>query len=579
MTFPPVHNWKLLAIMLSILAPVWGTVPFGLVPSTPSTPSSPAPVVTTATPSATAPTSPSAAARPTTTTTAAAPLPTTPGRPTTPGPTTPGPNTPGPATRGSGAQVIVRFTSDDPAVRLQVLREAAASAGLAHPHIVRELATGAHLVGADGDAAAFLTALRAHPGVVAATPNSTVTRAATANDPRFASQWALRPGGGGAGFSTAWDRTLGAGSRVAVIDTGKTNHPDLAGQWLGGHDFISDADYAGDGNGRDADASDTGDFCGSAISSWHGTHVAGIVAANRNNSVGIAGAAPSAKVVPVRVLGRCGGEMADLIDAIVWSAGGTVPGMAANPHPARVINMSLSSLESCPRELQTSLSMARRLGAVAVAAAGNFNESASLYTPGNSSGELTVAASTTTRGLADYSNSGAGVNLAAPGGAGSSSAAILSTWLSATATNTGGYTYLAMSGTSMAAPHVAGAAALLLALKPNLTVGQVEAILTGTAASSAGCSGCGSGILDAAAAIAQVPVLASASLSAGQLTLRGSGFTLATHVWLGTRTLAHTRSGDGTITATLPADLPAGTYAVTVFTGDVSSGSRVLVVS
>lgn len=580
MNFPLIHNWLVLPSVLAILAPVWGSVPIGLPPS-------PVPPVVAATPSVTAgptqPASPPVPARPNAATSpAASPVP----RPSSAASTTGTPTASAP-----WAAVIVRFTSHDAAVRLQVLSEAAAVAGVTDPRVVRELATGALLVHATGGTQAYLAALRAHPGVVAASPNSTVTRAATATDPYFSSQWALQPSGGGAGFTTVWDRTRGTGARVAVIDTGKTNHPDLTGQWLGGYDFVSDPTAARDGNGRDGDPTDMGTYqftgdCpgdpGPHASDWHGTHVAGIIAARRNNGRGIAGAAPDVKVVPVRVLARCGGEMADLIDAIVWSAGGKVPGMTANPYPARVINMSLSAPGSCSLELQRALSMARRLGAVSVVAAGNdYGQPAAEYAPGNCSGVVTVAASTASRTLAKYSNSGTGVNLAAPGGGEDDDGRgpeILSTVLTDSATNAGGYSYGWMAGTSMAAPHVAATAALLLSLKPTLTVRQVEQILTSTAVSSSGCAGCGAGILDAAAAIAQVPVLDAASVSGRQLTVTGSGFSRATRVGVGTHTLTFTRSGDGTITATIPAGVAVGTHAVTVFTDDISSASRLITV-
>lgn len=560
MTFPQIHLWKLLATILAILAPVWGSVgPFGL-PLTPigTTPTSPA-----TTPALTPAATPVAPAPPTTPPATASTKPTAP-------PTNP----------TGQARVIVSFLATDQASRLQVLSEAAASAGLTNPRIVRELATGALLVHAQGETTAYLAALRAHSGVVGASPNSTITRAATANDQYFSNQWALQPTGSGVGFSTVWDRTVGAGARVAVIDSGKTNHPDLASAWLGGHDFVSDASAAGDGNGRDGDATDNGDFCTdpNEPSSWHGTHVAGIIAATRNNSIGIAGAAPNAKVVPVRVLARCGGEMADLIDAIVWSAGGKVPGMAPNPYPARVINMSLSAQdELCSRDLQMALSMARRLGAVSVVAAGNYSHDSRQDAPGNCSGVLTVAASTNSRTRSSFSNFGPGVNLAAPGGEGGSGTGIISTWLNNPgAHSNSGYGYGWMAGTSMAAPYVAATAALMLSLKPNLTVVQIEQILTGTARSSSGCPQCGSGILDAAAAIAAVPTLTSATLAGRQVSLRGSGFTQVNAVWVANQTLTFTRQGDGTITATIPASVPAGRHAVWVQTGNVNSGSVVI---
>ncbi|MGA4668756.1 S8 family serine peptidase [Propionibacteriaceae bacterium Y1923] len=566
---PPIHSWKLLAMILAVLAPVWGSAsPMGLslplprvVQAPTGTPSSvPSPSATPSSDGTPTPTTPPPDAGPTRRTTS----------PTT---TTPGT----PQQDAAIAQVIVRFTTEDPATREQVLRSTAAAAGLREVAVVRELATGALLARATGSGEAWLAALRHHPGVVAASPNSRITRVASATDPLFAQQWAMPAGGPGVGFTSVWDRTLGEGSRVAVIDSGKTNHPDLAGQFLGGYDFISDVASGGDGNGRDADATDTGDFCGGTSSTWHGTHVAGIIAARRNNGIGVAGAAPAAKVVPVRVLGRCDGEMADLIDAIVWSAGGRVPGMAANPYPARVINMSLSARESCSYELQTALRMARRLGALSVVAAGNRSAQSSTETPGNCAGVLTVAANNKDRALASYSNWGTGVNLAAPGGDDGTNQAILSTWLTNPgANNNTGYSYGWMSGTSMATPYVSAAAALLLSLKPTLSVAQLEQILVSTAVSSPTCSGCGAGILDAAAAAAKVPVLSSATLQGRQLTLSGAGFTSVTQVWIAQQQLTFTRTGDGTLTATIPATVPSGTHAVWVSSNGVISASHLV---
>ncbi|MEE7547807.1 S8 family serine peptidase, partial [Xanthomonas sp. Kuri4-1] len=163
----------------------------------------------------------------------------------------------------------------------------------------------------------------------------------------------------------AWDKATGNGVVVAVIDTGITSHPDLDANILPGYDFISDTFVSRDGDGRDADPSDEGDWnpvqgeCYTTPSpspitdsSWHGTHVAGTIAAVTNNAVGVAGTAYNAKIVPVRVLGRCGGYTSDIADAIVWASGGSVSGVPANANPAEVINMSLGGSGTCSTTYQ-----------------------------------------------------------------------------------------------------------------------------------------------------------------------------------------------------------------------------------
>ncbi|MGA4508766.1 S8 family serine peptidase [Propionibacteriaceae bacterium G1746] len=490
------------------------------------------------------------------------------------------PATPEPTDHIRG-QVIVRFVAG--ADRDAVLQRAARASGVTNPQVQRELATGAHLVQVAGDAKAFSAALAADPGVVNAQVNGKVRRAATATDPRYPRQWSLHPvtdtSAGSINIGPAWDRSLGAGARVAVLDSGRTNHPDLVGAWLGGYDFIADAIDAADGNGRDGDPTDPGDYCldTSEVSSWHGTHVAGIVGARRNNGIGVAGVAPTARIVPIRVLGRCQGSEADLIDAMVWAAGGKVPGMAPNPYPARVLNMSLGIEAGCYTEMGIAVRAVRNLGALPVVAAGNFSKDASTFSPGNCQGAFTVASNTRDAGRASYSNYGLAVNLAAPGGDGTSNP-IVSTILADTYTNQGGYTYEGMSGTSMAAPHVAGVAALLLSLNPRLTLAQLEAILVESARRAPSCDGCGAGILDAAAAVARVPQLASAGVSGQALTLSGSGFTRVTEVWVGSKQASFTTVDDRRITATLPAGLAPGRHAVWVVTGGVRSGTVLVTV-
>lgn len=561
MNLPWMYNWKMVAatLLVQVLIAMGWLSPLGR-PGTPLLTPKP-PATSTGAPAATPSPAPASSA------------------PVSPAPTSTAPSTT-PAPGKVSGEVIVRLDSTDESTRQRVLGEAAAAAGVGAPTIVRELATGALLVRVTGDEDAYLAALDKQAGVSSASANSRITRAATANDPYFQSyQWNLRSSGGGASVDTAWDRSLGAGARVAVLDTGKTNHPDLAGAWLGGYDFVTTGPATvnqvttGDGNERDADATDPGDYCGADGSSWHGTHVAGIIAARRNNAAGIAGVAPRSQVVPVRVLGRCGGNLADLIDAIVWAAGGRVPNTPTNPHPARVLNMSLSSNERCMLDLQIAVGMARRLGALPVVAAGNYHGQAADYLPGNCAGVVTVAASTFDRGIAGYSNSGGPVALAAPGG--DDTAAILSSSVDAGTTNTGAYFYTFQTGTSMASPHVAGAAALLLALKPNLTVDQLQRLLVTSAVPSDTCAGCGAGILDAAAAVARVPVLTSSSVSGREVTLTGSGFTRVTDVRIADQSLPWTLVNDTTIVATIPRTVPSGRQALWVAIDDIRSASVV----
>jgi len=330
----------------------------------------------------------------------------------------------------------------------------------------------------------------------------------TPNDSRYGEQWDLFDATGGMRLPAAWDKSTGSGIRVAVIDTGYRPHADLSGQILAGYDFITDTTIANDGNGRDSDASDPGDWtaaneCGAgepaSNSSWHGTHVAGTIAALTNNGSGVAGVAYNAKIVPVRVLGKCGGYTSDIADGIIWASGGTVSGVPAIAARAQVINMSLGGGGACGTTTQNAINGARARGTVVVVAAGNESQNASNSNPANCAGVITVAATNRSGGRASYSNYGTVVDVAAPGG--DSGAAILST-LNAGTKAPGADSYAGYMGTSMATPHVAGVVALMLAKNPNLTPDDVESRLKSSArAFPASCSGCGSGIVDASAAV------------------------------------------------------------------------------
>lgn len=336
---------------------------------------------------------------------------------------------------------------------------------------------------------------------------------ATPNDPRYNEQWHYFEQAGGLNLPTAWNTATGAGVTVAVLDTGYRPHADLAANLLPGYDMITNTWTANDGNGRDSDARDPGDAvsrneCGNnqaSNSSWHGTHVAGTISAVTNNGEGVAGVAYDAKIVPVRVLGKCGGSMSDIADAIVWASGGSVAGVPNNPNPADVINMSLGGQGSCSSTSQNAINKARANGTVVIVAAGNDNANAANFNPGNCSGVVNVAAVGRNGGRAYYSNYGNAIDVAAPGGAQSAqndAEGILSTFNSGA--NSPQYdSYFFSQGTSMATPHVAGVAALIKQAKPDATPAQIESILKSTTRSfPAACNGCGSGIVDAAAAVA-----------------------------------------------------------------------------
>ncbi|WP_372762400.1 S8 family peptidase [Pseudoalteromonas sp.] len=337
---------------------------------------------------------------------------------------------------------------------------------------------------------------------------------AAPNDPRYGDQWHYFEATGGLNLPSAWDNATGTGVTVAVLDTGYRPHIDLDANILPGYDMISNLSVANDGNGRDSDARDPGDAIsanecgythGAQNSSWHGTHVAGTVAAVSNNGEGVAGVAYGAKVVPVRVLGKCGGLTSDIADGIIWASGGTVSGLPSNANPADVINMSLGGSGSCSSTTQNAINTARNNGTVIVIAAGNDNDNSANYNPGNCSGVVNVASIGRDGGRAYYSNYGSNIDVAAPGGAQSFAndpEGVLSTYNSGSTTpSSDSYGY--SQGTSMAAPHVAGVAALIKQMNPSATPDEVESILKSTTRSfPATCTSCGTGIVDAAAAVA-----------------------------------------------------------------------------
>jgi hypothetical protein len=245
---------------------------------------------------------------------------------------------------------------------------------------------------------------------------------------------------------------------VAVIDTGMADPArGLFLNLLDGYDFISDAGISIDGDGRDPDATDPGDWGeGCPTPSWHGTKVASILAARHDNELGMKGVAHNCSVLPVRVLGLCRmGYATDVTDAIVWAAGGVINGVPTNSNPAKVVSLSLAGQGACPGYLQSAINQATSLGALVIAAAGNSNGNVSSYFPANCDGVIAVAASTRDGKLAGYSNWGEVIAMSAPGG--DAIHAIMSLGLN---TLENGLEVAFGMGTSFAVPHVAGVAAI-----------------------------------------------------------------------------------------------------------------------
>lgn len=423
------------------------------------------------------------------------------------------------------------------------------------------------------------------PSIEYAEPDRIMTHMATPTDPRYTEQWHYYETAGGLRLPTAWDKSTGSGVVVAVIDTGYRPHADLSGQLLPGYDFISTAAIGNDGDGRDSDASDPGDAvtagsCGGGRptrdqpSSWHGTHVAGTVAARTNNGAGVAGVAYNAKVVPVRVLGKCGGYTSDIADAITWSSGGTVSGVPANANKARVLNLSLGGGGACDATTQNAINGARSRGAVVVVAAGNDAVNVSNASPANCSGVVAVAATGRTGGRASYSNYGNLIDVAAPGGDGSYS--VLSTLNSGTGAPAAD-SYAGYQGTSMATPHVAGVAALMLSLNANLTPDEIESRLKSTArAFPASCSGCGTGIVDATAAVNAATAPATPVVTQNEAETNNS---IAAANLVGTsNTTVSGNMGSSTDTDYFRVDLPAGRTLSATLTPTASTADYDLVV-
>lgn len=337
-----------------------------------------------------------------------------------------------------------------------------------------------------------------------ATKAQAAASATTPNDTLYSQQWNLH-GTKGISAPEAWKTSQGSGVTVAVIDTGIVKHPDLDANVLPGYDFITEPEMARDGNGRDNDATDEGNWeeenvCDSGAeaseSNWHGTHVAGSIAAIMNNKRGVVGVAPSAKILPVRALGMCGGYDSDIADAMIWAAGGTVEGVPANTNPAQIINLSLGGEGTCPATYTKAIAEVNKRGSILVVAAGNESQDTSKVAPANCGGSIVVGSTDQNGQRSEFSNYGKIVDVSAPGDA------IMSTVDHGTTVSTGpGYTEY--DGTSMATPQVAGIIALLKSVDPSLTAARAKEILKKTSKPlTCDVNACGSGIVNAASALA-----------------------------------------------------------------------------
>lgn len=435
-----------------------------------------------------------------------------------------------------------------------VVSRSAARAGALAMHYLKSVSPQMQVVALDqplsaNEAQALMQRLRADPAVLDVMVDQRVRPHAIPNDPSFTSgdQWHLRSPGevpGGINAVAAWSRSTGAGVVIALLDGGYTEHADLLPNMLPGYDFVSiDPNNsvqsragqpfwtANDGNGRDAFALDPGDwvtaadvaagFCDfpEAQSTWHGTHVAGVAAAVGNNNRSGLGVAYGAKILPVRVLGRCGGEVSDILAGARWAAGLPVPGVPANPYPAKVIGLSLGFAGTCNATIQSTMDEVRATGASVIASSGNDGNTV-ISVPANCAGVLAVTAHTREGDVADYASVGRNVRLSAPGGG-------FNTWLPerpgsprgiVTTGNSGvtrpaGDITSSLQGTSMAVPQVAGVLALLAAARPDLSMDRLEEIMIANARpfpAGTYCAVnpdnlargfCGSGLLDAKAAV------------------------------------------------------------------------------
>ncbi len=497
------------------------------------------------------------------------------------------------ATASEQARVIVRYKPG-----ASLLRTHAAQAGtgralryaqaLAARHGLsltdgRMLAERMQLVLGRGiDSKALAAKLAADPDVEWAAVDGRRHALLAPNDPLYpdglvgttpaAGQWYLRANSGSVKSSInvepAWSQATGSGVVVAVLDSGITSHPDLNSKVVAGYDFVgyssASVATANDGDLDDADPHDPGDWitaaedasgefkdCGESDSSWHGTQVAGIIGAETNNGVGMAGIARDAQVLPVRVLGKCGGYDSDIVAGMYWAAGlGSDGSLPVNSNPAKVLNLSLGSQDECNAAYLAAMTDLTAAGVVVVAAAGN--DGLAVGTPANCPGMVAVAGLRHVGSKVGFSNLGPEITVGAPGGnCVNETGTCLYPLLSAINTGTKGPAAAAYSdgdnhltlGTSFSSPIVAGTVALMLQANPGLTPAQVTSALktsarayptTGGDSGSIACvaptdtpqdsecycttSTCGAGMADAGGAVSRATTGPFPAITASRLT-------------------------------------------------------------
>ena len=414
------------------------------------------------------------------------------------------------------------------------------------------------------------------------------------SDSLYYKQWHLSPNHPASlNAESAWNYTMGNSDvTVAVLDTGvRLDHEDMVGRFLPGYDFVS-ADRSNDTDGWDADPSDPGDYVTEeeskkaggdffgcpTTSSWHGTAVSGVIAANGNNAKGIAGLAWGANVLPVRVLGKCGGRTSDIVAGMRWAAGLGVPNVSAVPaKTVRILNLSLGSSGVCGDAFRDAITEIRAKGILVVAAAGNENGGVS--EPANCPGVIAVGAVRHDATKVEYSNFGPEVTLTAPGGNcfssydnapqqpcmfGIHSTSNEGTTVPATNNYADFWVSLlkdkpSLQGTSFSAPLTAGTLALMWSAHPKLSDVTIMSRLTGSTKAfpnnpniptcpQLGLPGtpyenqcnctketCGAGLLDAGAAVAEAmrPVAnftATRTSNAAPVVLNGTSSAAARNV-------------------------------------------------
>ena len=571
-------------------------------------------------------------------------------------------------TAPASARVVVKYKADSTLMRMQALSataqhsERAQALGQRMGLVLRAgagVADRTQVVFAEGMTSEQLAQrLSAEGDIEYAVPDQRRRRLVAPNDSFYAAgpavvgstggpvsgQWYLRAPVGEVKSSldveTAWNLTTGSPSIVvAVLDTGvRFEHPDLkavaaGGNLLPGYDMISDIPVANDGGGRDADPSDPGDWltlaevnqvggpfyqCDTmaADSSWHGTQTSGLIGALTNNGTGMASVGRNVRVLPVRVLGKCGGFDSDIVAGMRWAAGLSVAGVPANPNPARVLNLSLGGEGVCSALYRDAVGEINAVGAVVVASAGNSDGHA-VSSPANCPGVIAVAGLRHVGTKVGFSDMGPEISISAPGGncvlTGNTDPClypILTTsnsGLTGPVTTANGSIYTdsfnITLGTSFSAPLVAGTAALVLSAQPALTPTELRNVLratarpfpgTGGAATTVACvapqpigatqvnqgecycttATCGAGMLNAGAAVtAAVSAIARISVSpgaaqAGQTVTFGSaaslvpsGRSIASYLW------ALTDSG-GIVTS-----LAGATDGATAFATPAAAGS------